>query len=155
MSGWSGIDLSKFPLDHKLSPEDSTEENRIRSLLDQFTTISPEVPKWTPRIIAEKAAIGGLSGVSVGSAVTVADEMERWVREGDIDGFNIAYVTTPGTFEEVVDLLVPELRRRGVYPEASEEQLTARERLYGKGQSALRDDHIGSTYKYDVYKEDS
>jgi hypothetical protein len=80
--------------------------------------------------------------------------MERWIEVGDLDGFNLAYVTTPGTFEDVVDLLIPELRRRGLYPEKVEEGLTAREKVYGKGQSQLRDDHTGSRYKYDVYQED-
>lgn len=40
----------------------------------------------------------------------------------DLDGFNLAYVTTPGTFEEVDDLLVSELRRRGIYPKARDEE---------------------------------
>lgn len=86
----------------------------------------------------------------------VADEMQRWIEEGDLDEFNIAYVTTLGSFEDVVYLLVPELRRRGLYPEASEEGdelLTAREKIYGKGQKLLRTDHVGSTYRYDVYQE--
>jgi hypothetical protein len=114
------------------------------------------MPKWTPRIIAEKAAIGGLDPVGICSPETVADDMVRWIKEADLDGFNIAYVTTPGTFEDVVELLIPELRKRGIYPEADEsgQQLTARERIYGKGQSGLRDDHPGSIYKYDRYQED-
>lgn len=95
--------------------------------------------------------------MSVGTAATVADEMELWINEGDLDGFNVAYVTTPGTFEDVVELLVPELRRRGLYPEARSEEesgLTLRESVYGKGQAGLRSDHPGSQYKYDVYKEE-
>lgn len=72
-----------------------------------------------------------------------------------MDGFNIAYVTTPGTFEEVVELLIPELRRRGIYPDIGDgEGLTFRERVYGKGQRGLRDDHPGSNYKYDRYREE-
>jgi len=90
----------------------------------------------------------------VGSASTVADELERWIKEADIDGFNLGYVTTPGSFEDVVDLLVPELRRRGIYPEATEEGLTAREKINGKGNNRLKSDHVGSGYKYDVYRED-
>ena len=63
-------------------------------------------------------------------------------------------MTTPGTFEDVVELLIPELRRRGLYAEKIEDGLTAREKVYGRGQSKLRDDHSGSAYKYAVYKED-
>lgn len=154
VSGWTGIDLSKYPPDHDLTADDATEDHRVRSLLDQFTATSPDIPLWTPRVIAEKASIGGLGPVAIGSPSTVADELERWVREADVDGFNIGYVTTPGSFEDVVDLLVPELRRRGIYSEAEEEGLTAREKLYRKGQSGLRSDHVGSKYKYDVYDEE-
>lgn len=123
-------------------------------MLEAFTTTSKDVPKWTPRVIAQKAAIGGLGPVAVGTPEKVADELERWMQEADLDGFNIGYVTTPGTFEDVVDLLIPELRRRGIYPGTVPEGLTAREKVYGAGQKYLRDDHLGSGYKYDVYQED-
>jgi alkanesulfonate monooxygenase SsuD/methylene tetrahydromethanopterin reductase-like flavin-dependent oxidoreductase (luciferase family) len=154
VSGWTGIDLSKLPLGKEITKEDSLEVHKVTSSLSVFTTTSKEVPKWTPEVIAERASIGGLGPVSVGSPSTVADELERWVKEADVDGFNLGYVTTPGSFEDVVDLLVPELRRRGIYPPAPEEGLSAREKIYGRGQSKLRDDHVGSSYKYHVYKED-
>jgi alkanesulfonate monooxygenase SsuD/methylene tetrahydromethanopterin reductase-like flavin-dependent oxidoreductase (luciferase family) len=95
VSGWTGIDLSKYPPDHVLTTDDATEDHRVLSLLDQFTVTLPEVPEWTPCVIAEKASIGGLGPVAVGSPATVADELERWVSEADVDGFNIGYVTTP------------------------------------------------------------
>lgn len=155
-SGWTGIDISRIPLDQDITAADSLEAHKVTSLLDSFTTTSEDIPKWTPRVVAEKAAIGGLGPVAVGSPQKVADEMERWVEEADLDGFNVGYVTTPGSFEDVVELLVPELRRRGIYSEApADEELTAREKVYGKGQKELRADHTGSRYKYDVYKEDA
>lgn len=154
-SGWTGIDISRIPLDQDITAADSLEANKVTSMLDSFTTTSEDVPRWTPRVVAEKAAIGGLGPLGIGTPEKVADEMERWAREADLDGFNIGYVTTPGTFEDVVDLLVPELRRRGIYPEATEEGLTAREKVYGKGQTGLRSDHTGSQYKYDVYQEEA
>lgn len=155
VSGWTGIDLSRVPLDQELTSADSLEQHRVQSLLDAFTVTSQDIPKWTPRVIAEKAAIGGLGPVAVGSPQKVADEMERWIKEGDLDGFNIGYVTTPGTFEDLVELLVPELRRRGLYHEApSGAEYTLRERVYGAGQAGLRSDHVGSQYKYDVFKEE-
>ncbi|KAK3400426.1 luciferase-like domain-containing protein [Sordaria brevicollis] len=156
-SGWTGIDISGFSsdLDREIGASDSREKHKVLSILENFTTPSEEVPKWTPRVVAERAAIGGLGPVAVGTAQKVADEMERWVREADVDGFNLAYVTTPGTWEEVVELLVPELRRRGVYPELEgEEGWTAREKIYGRGQKELRKDHVGRRYDWDVYVED-
>ncbi|KAH8600104.1 luciferase-like domain-containing protein [Bisporella sp. PMI_857] len=154
VSGWTGIDMSKLPLGKIITAEDSLEAHKVTSSLTQFTTASKEVPKWTPEVVAEKASIGGLGPVAVGSPSTVADELERWVREADVDGFNLGYVTTPGTFEDVVDLLIPELRRRGIYPQ-KKDGLTAREKIYGAGNAYLRSDHTGSKYKYDVYKEDT
>jgi hypothetical protein len=154
-SGWTGIDISKIPLDKDITADDSKEAHKVTSMMSAFTTTSKDVPRWTPRVVAEKASIGGLGPVGVGSPATVADEMERWVREADIDGFNLAYVTTPGTFEDVVELFIPELRRRGLYPEKIEESLTAREKVYGKGQARLRDDHTGARYNYDVYQEEA
>ena len=156
-SGWTGIDISRIPLDQELSAASATEANRVRSILEAFTTPTKEVPAWTPRAVAERAAFGGLASVSVGSPATVADEMELWCREADVDGFNVGYVTTPGSFEDLVDLLIPELRTRGLYPElpaVEDEALTAREKIYGKGQRGLREDHVGSRYKYGVYQED-
>lgn len=153
-SGWTGIDASKLPFGKEITAEDSLEANKVTSILSGFTTTSKEIPKWTPEIVAEKASIGGLGPVAVGSPSTVADELERWIEEADVDGFNLGYVTTPGTFEDVVELLIPELRRRGIYPEAIEDGLTAREKVYGKGQAHLRDDHSGSKFKYDVYEEE-
>ncbi|OQN96315.1 hypothetical protein B0A48_17571 [Cryoendolithus antarcticus] len=149
-SGWTGIDFSQIPIDQPISEADSKTANKIVSILSNITTTSEETPVWTPRVVAEKASLGGLGPLAIGSPVTVADEMERWMREADLDGFNVAYVTTPGTFEDVVELLVPELRCRGLYKK-SKEGLTARERIYGAGQKRLRDDHFGSTF---AYKED-
>lgn len=155
-SGWTGIDISRIPLDQDITAADSLEAHKVTSMLDAFTTTSEDVPQWTPRVVAQKAAIGGLGPVGIGSPQRVADEMERWIREADLDGFNLGYVTTPGTFEEVVDLLIPELRRRGLYPASAEaDGLTAREKVYGKGQRELRADHPGSQYKYEVYQEEA
>lgn len=153
-SGWTGIDISRLPIDKDITAEDSLEAHKVTSMMSAFTTTSQDVPRWTPRVVAEKASIGGLGPLAVGTPARVADEMERWINEADLDGFNIAYVTTPGTFEDVVELLIPELQQRGLYPTDLEDGLTAREKVYGKGQSKLREDHLGSKYNYSVYQED-
>lgn len=158
--GNSGIDLSRFGPD-----EVSTEQQapgaggaggvpdvRIQSLVANLAYKGEGVPEWTPQNIARAVALGTGEPVPGGTAGDVADEIERWVRVADVDGFNVGHVTTPGTWEDVVDLLVPELRRRGLYAPRGESG-TMRERIYGQGQSGLRDDHPGSRYKYHVYRE--
>jgi len=102
-SGWIGIDISKIPLDQEISARDSLEAHKVTSILEAFTTTSEYIPKWAPRVVAEKTSIGGLGPVSVGSPLTFADELERWIVEADIVGINLGCVTTPGTFEDVVD----------------------------------------------------
>ena len=68
----------------------------------------------------------------VGSPSTIADILQDWVEETDVDGFNLAYAITPGTFEDVVGYVVPELQRRGAYPRAYRPG-TLREKLFGEG----------------------
>ena len=124
--GWSGLDLSTYDPDQVLRYVDT---DAARSALSIFTTADP-TREWTTGDIADYVGIGGIGPVIVGSPTTVADELERWIEVGGIDGFNLAYVVTPGTFEDFVELAVPELRRRGrvwnEYPEG-----TFRDRLSG------------------------
>ena len=54
------------------------------------------------------------------------------MEETDIDGFNLSNVITPGTFVEVVEHVVPELQRRGIYKTAYADG-TLREKLFGRG----------------------
>jgi alkanesulfonate monooxygenase SsuD/methylene tetrahydromethanopterin reductase-like flavin-dependent oxidoreductase (luciferase family) len=75
----------------------------------------PGVTKWTKSTVAKRLSLGGLGATVVGTPTQIADEFERWVREADIDGFNIAYAIKPGTFVDVIELLLPELQRRGLF----------------------------------------
>ena len=82
----------------------------------------------------------------VGSPTTVADEIERWIDEAGLDGINLAYVITPGSFEEFVDLVVPELQKRGrVWTEYEGD--TLREYLYGAGHRYVDDTHPAAAYR--------
>ncbi len=140
--GWSGLDLSSYPPDE---PLEYAETQAVRSAVEAFSTADPD-RKWTPRDIANWVGIGGMGAVVVGSPATVADELQRWMEVGDVDGFNCAYAITPGTFEDVVELVVPELQRRGVYPTEYEGE-TLRETIYGKGQVHVRDDHPAAAFR--------
>ncbi|TCQ06213.1 FMN-dependent oxidoreductase (nitrilotriacetate monooxygenase family) [Rhizobium sp. PP-F2F-G36] len=139
MSGWTGVDFGRFaPTDlvRKAAPTE------LRSLLDRLE--SSDHP-WTVEELARWGAIGGAGPILVGSAATVADLLEEWVDETGVDGFNLCYAIEPGTFEDVVDLLVPELQKRGRYPTAYREG-TLREKLFGDG-PYLPDTHRGARYR--------
>ena len=82
--------------------------------------------------LAQFGGIGGLGPVFVGGPETIADILQEWVEETDVDGFNLAYAVTPDSFEDVVGYVVPELQRRGAYPTAYRPG-TLREKLFGEG----------------------
>ena len=46
----------------------------------------------------------------------MADALQAWADEADLDGFNLACAETPGTYADIARYLVPELQRRGAYP---------------------------------------
>jgi alkanesulfonate monooxygenase SsuD/methylene tetrahydromethanopterin reductase-like flavin-dependent oxidoreductase (luciferase family) len=53
----------------------------------------------------------------IGSPTEVADVIEQWFLEGGADGFNVVPPLLPGGFEDFITLVLPELRRRGLFHE--------------------------------------
>ncbi|WP_431284979.1 LLM class flavin-dependent oxidoreductase [Humitalea sp. 24SJ18S-53] len=62
-------------------------------------------------------AIAGGNGhrMVIGTPGDIADAMEEWFHQGAADGFNILPPWLPGGLDDVVDQVIPELQRRGVY----------------------------------------
>jgi FMN-dependent oxidoreductase (nitrilotriacetate monooxygenase family) len=140
--GWAGLDLAGYAPDQPLKYVDT---NAVRSALSIFTTYDPS-KEWTPLEIAHYLGVGGIGPVLVGSPQTVADEIERWVDVAGLDGINIAYVITPGSFEDVVELVVPELQKRGrVWTDYAGS--TLREYLHGAGHTQVPADHPAHRYR--------
>lgn len=83
----------------------------------------------------------------VGTAKTVADEIERWLDEDGLDGINLRQYHSFDTARDFAELVVPELRKRGRLPEEGSHPGTLRERLFGEGNNRLPDDHIGARYR--------
>ncbi|GMG51201.1 unnamed protein product [Aspergillus oryzae var. brunneus] len=135
--GWTGINLDTYGDDEELR---HVESNAIR-----YAT--PGVDKWTKSTVGQHITVGGLGATPVGTPEQVADEMERWVREADVDGFNL-----PGSFKDMIELLIPELRRRGLFwDDYAVNKGTYRENLYGKpGQSGPPEDHPAAKYRWNA-----
>jgi long-chain alkane monooxygenase len=140
MSGWSGIDFGRFAPNAVIERE---ETNAIHSFVEHLTG---DERTWTIKELASWGGIGGVGPVFVGSPSTVADILQEWVEETDVDGFNLAYAVTHETFEDVVNHLVPELQRRGAYPNAYGPGATLRDRLFGEG-SYLPATHPAAQYR--------
>jgi FMN-dependent oxidoreductase (nitrilotriacetate monooxygenase family) len=143
MSGWTGLDFSTLPPNEVVRFTDRPDA--MSSALEAFTTADPE-RQWTVREIARHAAIGGRGPVVIGSASEVAEELGSWAEETGVDGFNLAYALTPGSFADVADLVVPELQSRGLFKHDYVPG-TLREKLFGAGQARLPASHPASAVR--------
>ena len=84
--GWTGIDLGKYGDEEELR---QVESNAVRSTVEGYAKFSPATSKWTKHTIAEHISIGGNGPVLCGTPVQVADSLQAWVDEADVDGFNL------------------------------------------------------------------
>ena len=145
--GWSGFDLSRYS-----DEEDFRFSNEappaVRSMVNHWASTSPEGVTWNKRTIAEWLVLGGNGAKVAGSPSTVADELERWIEVANVDGFNLSYASIPETFRDIITLLIPELRRRGVFWEDyAVPGGTLREDYFARpGGNRLADNHPGAQY---------
>ena len=114
------------------------ETNAIRTIVHGFTEADPS-RKWTLRDLAKYVGIGGAGPVLVGTPEQLADTFQEWVRAG-VDGFNLAYAITPGTFAVFIEGVVPVLLKRGLMQKEYQEG-TLREKLFGGGRARLSEPH--------------
>ena len=120
----TGVDFSQYDLDE---PIDYKPGNAIES-----ATRTAAQHGWTRRKLLEMFELGGRYPAIVGDPSHVADELQAWVDEVDVDGFNLSRTVVPESYEDFVDLVVPELQQRGIYKTAYAEG-TLRHRLLGNG----------------------
>lgn len=126
MSGWTGIDFGRY------APGDTVKKVETNAITSAVERLTDGEKTWTIEELAKWGGIGGMGPLFVGSASTVADLLQEWVQDTDIDGFNLAYAVAHETFADVIGHLVPELQRRGVYP-TEYRPGTLREKLFGQG----------------------
>jgi len=125
--GSSGYDLSKYGPDDFLEYIDTDHGQTAAS---RFTRHNR---KNVGQIIETFKTLGGQSPFFIaGTPGQVADRIQQWVETTDLDGFNLTQFLSPGTFEDFIELVIPELQSRGLYRTDYEEG-TFRERLFGKG----------------------
>ncbi|KAI5475228.1 hypothetical protein MNV49_001708 [Pseudohyphozyma bogoriensis] len=135
--GWTGQDLSVYDEEADLRDVGNP---AVKAIANGFAKLYPETKTWRAIDILNKTKIGGMGHPTA----------------------NFSYVTQPGSFEDLVEYLVPELQKRFVvlgvhwldYPETPEgRSLTAREGVYGVGESRLRKDHYGSRFSWKADQE--
>jgi hypothetical protein len=141
-AGSSGFDLSRYDpdeyLEYKHTDHGQTTARRY--------TQGPK--KRTVReVIEAMGTVGDRSLFFVsGTPEEVADKLQYWIEETGADGFNLSQHLTPRTFKDFIDLVVPELQRRGLY-RTSYENGTYHERLLGPQHARLPEGHPGAAYR--------
>ena len=118
-------DLSAYDLDGPV-PEDKINP-RMRSRAALMLDMARQ-KNLTIRQLYLAVAAGNGHYVAVGSAKQIADVMEHWFTHHASDGFNYVPAALPGGIHDFVDLVVPELQRRGLF-RTEYEGATLRENL--------------------------
>ena len=131
-----GIDLERFGMDEPIGGESNAITSNLAAMAQQG---------MTKRKLLERMVLGSRQAPIVGDPVQVADALMAWVEEADVDGFILSRTVTPECFEDFVELVVPELQRRGVYKERYAPG-TLREKLFGGGR-LLGPGHPGAGYR--------
>lgn len=145
----SGIDYTKYP-----------RSERLANIIDRkdagFEQIGPRFkPHQTVGEVLDQ--LGGISYgryFVAGTPSVVADAIEKWLDEDDLDGINLVQYHSYDTARDFIEYVVPELRRRGRYREAYNDGETLRERLFGPGRARLPEYHYGARYRDPVRLKD-
>lgn len=107
------FDLSGYPLDGPL-PELPLTDSGQRSRQKLLTELADQ-ENLTLAQLGQRIAGGRGHYSLIGTPEQIADELQRWFEQGAADGFNVLVPHLPGGLEDVAQLLVPELQRRGLF----------------------------------------
>lgn len=106
-----GQDARKFDPDGPLP--DIPETNQSKSGRERVLALAKR-ERLTVRQIAGR--LGGYGGLAMlGTPAMIADQMQEWLETEASDGFNVMFPYLPGGLDEFVNLVVPELQRRGIF----------------------------------------
>ena len=119
------LDLSPFDLDGPLpdAPTTNRQQGRQQVVYDMARKENLSIRKIIERVVGARA-----HRIVCGTAPQVADAMEEWFANGACDGFNVLPLTIPQGLEDIVNELLPELRRRRLF-RTEYEGATLRENL--------------------------
>ncbi|WP_204259711.1 LLM class flavin-dependent oxidoreductase [Lichenicola cladoniae] len=138
----AAVDLPSFP--HHLL---------IGTLIDQGVPLADTLLRRFRReqtvgeALAQMASLHEDRFFVAGTPDVIADRIEIWLDQDGIDGINLRQYLSFETMRDFVELVVPELRRRGRYRTSYTDGETLRERMFGTGQPRLPAEHFGARYR--------
>jgi hypothetical protein len=104
-------DLSGYPLD---GPVPEPQDPKLRSRAAVMFRLAQE-KGYSIRQLYQAVASGRGHRTVIGTPADIADTMADWVEQKAADGFNIIPTHLPVGLEDFVRLVLPELRRRGLF----------------------------------------
>lgn len=127
--------------------DDVIDQSSTNANQSALATITKQAAKpVTKREIVDQMVLGSRMKPMVGSPEQIADRLQAWIEEGDIDGFNLARTVAPESLRDFVDLVVPVLQERGVF-KADYAQGPLRQKLFGGGTGRLPAAHPAARFR--------
>lgn len=108
-------DCSSWEIDKEVPQLPPVEEftgpvGRYETILEIINDTQPTVRELLGYLNA-----GGGHHTLIGTPKEIVDQMEVWFEAGVADGFNLMPPTLPGSLEDFVELIVPEMQKRGIF----------------------------------------
>jgi FMN-dependent oxidoreductase (nitrilotriacetate monooxygenase family) len=121
-----GVDVSAFPVDGPL-PENLPEPDNGKGRWRQAVALARRENLSIRELILRFSAVQG-HRIVVGTPVDIADQLEDWFLREGADGYNLKPSFIPDSLDDFVNLVVPQLQRRGIF-RADYEGSTLRDHL--------------------------
>jgi long-chain alkane monooxygenase len=136
-----GIDFASYGMDEPI------EADATQAIRSNVEAISASLGAgWSKRQLIDRFVLGSRQPPIVGSPEQVADQLIAWVKEADVDGFNLSRTVVPECMESFIDLVVPILQERDVYKRRYTPG-TYRHKLFGCG-DRLPDMHAAAATRW-------
>ncbi|HRD75630.1 MAG TPA: NtaA/DmoA family FMN-dependent monooxygenase [Hyphomicrobiaceae bacterium] len=110
LSAHLDFDLARLPPDALMLERTEPELARMRTRF-----VKPDGSSMTAAEVARRHGEGVGLPQFVGTPAEIVDQMEAFMATAGGDGFMLSPIYSPGAIEGVVDLIVPEMQRRGLY----------------------------------------
>ncbi|MEH2301289.1 MAG: hypothetical protein V7K88_20395 [Nostoc sp.] len=111
MSNHLGVDLSQYSLDQSVEKVEAQDYQKLLAVVQRLSLDKTITLRDLGKIYGRSLAVPQL----VGTPIQIADKLEALFHEQAGDGFVISPAYLPGSFDEFVDLVIPELQKHGLF----------------------------------------
>jgi FMN-dependent oxidoreductase (nitrilotriacetate monooxygenase family) len=106
------FDFARKGMDEAFTDQELADMSSLQGIRDRVLRVKKNP---TVRDFIEISGRGKVHNPIIGGPKEVADRLEQWFVERACDGFVLSASHVPGTYEDFVSFVVPELQRRGLF----------------------------------------